>query len=364
MAACADAQLARHNGVAVSGVVGGLAALITSASFSGLVDDRVLDAILMTAFLATAVVALSRWRGQHDVLRCGVGRLLRFLHRAASRRHDHAAEERGREALALLMLTIIGSDTAQFYTGRLFGRRLLAPRISPKKTIAGACGGFAAGIVLLAVVGAMWLPAVPLWQRIALGAAVVAFGIAGDLFESMLKRSAGLKDSSGSFPRRRARLDRRAAVCRAGVLHCAQILVAVTCSSPASESPMKCLAILGSTGSIGQSALAVVDAYPDKLRIVGLAAGENVERFAEQIERYRPRIVAMASEAALERLRGMSLGCTPVFAGGGRDGLVAVASHPEVDLVLCASSGTDGLEAVLAAIACGRASPWPTKKFS
>ena len=164
---------------------------------------------------------------------CGVGGAASgFLHRAASRRHDHAAEERGREALALLMLTIIGSDTAQFYTGRLFGRRLLAPRISPKKTIAGACGGFAAGIVLLAVVGAMWLPAVPLWQLIALGAAVVAFGIAGDLFESMLKRSAGLKDSSGSFrPRRRARFDRRAAVCRAGVLHCAQILVAVTCSS-------------------------------------------------------------------------------------------------------------------------------------
>jgi phosphatidate cytidylyltransferase len=62
--------------------------------------------------------------------------------------------------------------------------------------------------VLLAVVGAMWLPAVPLWQRIALGAAVVAFGIAGDLFESMLKRSAGLKDSSGIIPGHGGVLDR------------------------------------------------------------------------------------------------------------------------------------------------------------
>ena len=66
---------------------------------------------------------------------------------------------------------------------------------------------------------------------------------------------------------------------------------------------MKRIAILGSTGSIGQSALAVVDAHADRLEVVGLAAGENVERLAEQIARYRPRVVAMASGAALDRLR-------------------------------------------------------------
>ena len=54
---------------------------------------------------------------------------------------------------------------------------------------------------------------------------------------------------------------------------------------------MKRIAILGSTGSIGQSALAVVDAHPDRLQVVGLAAGENAERLAEQIARYRPRVV-------------------------------------------------------------------------
>jgi 1-deoxy-D-xylulose-5-phosphate reductoisomerase len=116
---------------------------------------------------------------------------------------------------------------------------------------------------------------------------------------------------------------------------------------------MKRIAILGSTGSIGQSALAVVDAHADRLRVVALAAGENADLLAAQIARYRPRIAAMASGAAVDRLaqRGGAEGIT---VGSGREGLVAVASHPEVDLVLCASSGTDGLEAVLAAIEHGK----------
>jgi 1-deoxy-D-xylulose-5-phosphate reductoisomerase len=115
---------------------------------------------------------------------------------------------------------------------------------------------------------------------------------------------------------------------------------------------MKRIAILGSTGSIGQSALAVVDAHADRLRVVGLAAGENAERLAEQVARYRPAIVAMGSPGAIDRLKPSAAGAK--VAGTGREGLVAVASHPDVDLVLCASSGTDGLEAVLAAIEHGK----------
>jgi 1-deoxy-D-xylulose-5-phosphate reductoisomerase len=112
---------------------------------------------------------------------------------------------------------------------------------------------------------------------------------------------------------------------------------------------VKRIAILGSTGSIGRSALAVVDAHPDRLQVVGLAAGENDELLAEQIARYRPRITAMATGAAIDRLRRAPLGAVTI-AGDGRDGLVAVASDPDADLVLCASSGTEALEAVLAAI--------------
>ena len=111
----------------------------------------------------------------------------------------------------------------------------------------------------------------------------------------------------------------------------------------------KRVAILGSTGSIGLSALSVIDAHPDRLTVVGLAAGENSDLLAEQIARYRPTNVSMASGAALDRLRGTGSGGATI-AGSGRDGLVAVASAPDVDIVLCASAGTEGLEAVLAAI--------------
>jgi len=117
---------------------------------------------------------------------------------------------------------------------------------------------------------------------------------------------------------------------------------------------MKRIAILGSTGSIGQSALAVVDAHPDRLSVVSLAAGENAEALAGQVARYRPRMVSMASAAAAARLRELQSLDGVSVAPPGPEGLVAVACHPDADIVLCASSGTDGLEAVLASIAQGK----------
>jgi len=129
---------------------------------------------------------------------------------------------------------------------------------------------------------------------------------------------------------------------------------------------VKKIAILGSTGSIGQSALAVVDAHPGKLRVVGLAAGENAELLAQQVERYKPAVVAMATGGAVDKLRALNAavgasGARDRHASGGvsiadtgRDGLVAVASHADADIVLCASAGTEALEAVLAAIEAGK----------
>jgi 1-deoxy-D-xylulose-5-phosphate reductoisomerase len=116
----------------------------------------------------------------------------------------------------------------------------------------------------------------------------------------------------------------------------------------------KRIAILGSTGSIGTSALAVVDAHASRLEVTGLAAGENAALFASQLRRYRPRAAAMASGRALDEVRALAGAEIPSCCGTGTDGLIAVATHPDVDLVLCASSGTAGLEAVLAAIAAGK----------
>lgn len=116
---------------------------------------------------------------------------------------------------------------------------------------------------------------------------------------------------------------------------------------------MKRVAILGSTGSIGQSALSVIDAHPERLLVVGLAAGENVDRFAEQVARYRPAIVSLATKNALTALEGRCP-TDEIATDCGPDGLVAVATHPAVDIVLCASAGTAALGAALAAIEAGK----------
>jgi 1-deoxy-D-xylulose-5-phosphate reductoisomerase len=115
---------------------------------------------------------------------------------------------------------------------------------------------------------------------------------------------------------------------------------------------VKRLAIVGCTGSIGRSALAVVDAHPDRLRVVSLAAGDNDALLAAQIEKYQPDMVAMATAEGVDRLRAS--GVRLPLVGCGAIGLVAVATHPDADIVLCASSGTAGLEAVLAAIEAGK----------
>ena len=102
----------------------------------------------------------------------------------------------GSEAALLLILTVAISDTFQYYSGRMFGRRLLAPVVSPKKTVEGAIGGFAGAVLGLAVIGLWWLPQMSLPARAVLGLAIAAVGIVGDLFESLLKRSVDMKDAS------------------------------------------------------------------------------------------------------------------------------------------------------------------------
>ena len=117
---------------------------------------------------------------------------------------------------------------------------------------------------------------------------------------------------------------------------------------------MKRIAILGSTGSIGRSALSVVEAHAGRLQVVGLAAGANAALLAEQVQQFRPDTIAMASAGALRRLEFGAAAWRPARIETGARGLAAVATHPDADLVLCASSGSAALEAVLAAIEAGK----------
>jgi 1-deoxy-D-xylulose-5-phosphate reductoisomerase len=117
---------------------------------------------------------------------------------------------------------------------------------------------------------------------------------------------------------------------------------------------VKRIAILGSTGSIGRSALAVVDAHPTRLQVAALAAGDNASLLAEQIETYRPRVAAIATDGGMDRLRSSLSSTASAQVLAGAEGLLAVATHPDVDIVICASAGTAGLEAVLAAIEAGK----------
>ena len=114
----------------------------------------------------------------------------------------------GRTAVVLLLGTIVLSDTAQYYGGRAFGRTPLAPAISPRKTVEGACCGVIVGVGLMLIAGELALGRATLLQRLLLGAVLVGLGIAGDLFESQLKRAAGVKDASGLIPGHGGMLDR------------------------------------------------------------------------------------------------------------------------------------------------------------
>ncbi len=117
---------------------------------------------------------------------------------------------------------------------------------------------------------------------------------------------------------------------------------------------MKRLAILGSTGSIGVQALDVVARAPGRFEVTALAAGKNAERAAEQVRRFRPRVVAMSDRSAARKLREL-LGRDAPEILEGDEGVAAAAALPDVDLVLAAIAGGAGLRSTAAAIEAGKA---------
>ena len=119
---------------------------------------------------------------------------------------------------------------------------------------------------------------------------------------------------------------------------------------------MKQIAILGSTGSIGQSTLSIVEKYPDRFAVASLAAGRNIAIAFEQCSRWRPAVVSMAAPepaGALEaRLR--QAGITGIEVVHSAAGTVRAATLPQVDFVVSAIVGVAGLEATHAAVVAGK----------
>jgi len=119
---------------------------------------------------------------------------------------------------------------------------------------------------------------------------------------------------------------------------------------------LKRLAILGSTGSIGQSTLSIVEQFPDRYSVTALAAGRNLDEAFAQASRWRPKVVSMASEELAAqlatRLRSESISDIDVVHG--TEGTVACSTHPEADFVVSAIVGVAGLEATHAAILAGK----------
>jgi 1-deoxy-D-xylulose-5-phosphate reductoisomerase len=115
---------------------------------------------------------------------------------------------------------------------------------------------------------------------------------------------------------------------------------------------VKRLAILGSTGSIGVQALDVVARFPGRFEVVALSAGKNVARLAEQVRRFRPRLVAVADDGAARELEALVPAGVDVVPG--EAGAVAAASHPDVQFVVAAISGGAGLRSTAAAVEAGK----------
>jgi 1-deoxy-D-xylulose-5-phosphate reductoisomerase len=120
---------------------------------------------------------------------------------------------------------------------------------------------------------------------------------------------------------------------------------------------MKTLSILGSTGSIGRQTLSVVEPLPDRFRIAALAAGNNLDELLAQILRHHPEVVSVATpqlaDEVARRLREQNLAHLPSIHHG-REGMLAVGTHPAADIVVSAAVGVVGLEATYEAVKLGR----------
>src|SRR5579863_773885 len=116
---------------------------------------------------------------------------------------------------------------------------------------------------------------------------------------------------------------------------------------------MKAISIIGSTGSVGVTTLDVVVRFPDRFRVVAMAAGRNLDLLADQIRRFRPQLVSVETPELARDLADRIRPLQPTIMHGS-EGAIAVATHPEASLLMSALVGALGLPPTLAAIKAGK----------
>ncbi|HZB26793.1 MAG TPA: phosphatidate cytidylyltransferase [Vicinamibacterales bacterium] len=201
------AGIARALGAKVPRTVVGVA--VAAACAAPFYPAVPLAVVLMSATIFVGAAAVASGAPGAGVLRDVTASIFPLLYIALPLGAIAAVRaEAGREAVLLLVVTLVISDSAQYYTGRAFGRVPLAPAISPKKTREGAIGGVLFGTAAMTAGGLYVFPGASFLLLLLTAAAVVVLGIVGDLFESLLKRSAGVKDSSALIPGHGGVLDR------------------------------------------------------------------------------------------------------------------------------------------------------------
>ena len=115
----------------------------------------------------------------------------------------------------------------------------------------------------------------------------------------------------------------------------------------------KQIALLGSTGSIGVQTLDVVEAFPERFRVVALSCARSVKAVVAQARQHRPRLVAVSDQSAAEEVE-QALSGAGIEVAAGPEAATLCATLPEADLVLAAASGVAGLPAVWKAVAGGK----------
>ncbi len=201
------ADLAAAFGSKVPTIPSGAAVAAACVAVGG--DEPPLVLVCLAALLCVGVLTIARGQPGPEILRDASASLFPLLYIGVPLGTLAAIRSiGGRDATLLLMATIVVSDSAQSYTGRAFGRHQLAPAISPKKTVEGALGGLIFGTAAMTLGGLEVFKGANIWLLVGTSIAVVVFGMIGDLFESLLKRSAGVKDSSTLIPGHGGVLDR------------------------------------------------------------------------------------------------------------------------------------------------------------